>query len=84
MALAACAIIFVVGLANGLEVMEIFMTSVSLAVSAIPEGLPVIVTIVLSIGVQRMVKKNALIRRLLKQLRHWEVHLSFAQIKRER
>ena len=38
--------------------MEIFMTSVSLAVSAIPEGLPVIVTIVLSIGVQRMVKKN--------------------------
>ena len=64
LALAACAIIFVVGLANGLEVMEIFMTSVSLAVSAIPEGLPVIVTIVLSIGVQRMVKKNALIRRL--------------------
>ena len=40
------------------------MVSVSLAVSAIPEGLPVIVTIVLSIGVQRMVKKNALIRRL--------------------
>ena len=64
LALAACAIIFVVGLASGLEVMELFMTSVSLAVSAIPEGLPVIVTIVLSIGVQRMVKKNALIRRL--------------------
>ncbi len=64
LALAACAIIFVVGLASGLEVMEMFMTSVSLAVSAIPEGLPVIVTIVLSIGVQRMVKKNALIRRL--------------------
>ena len=64
LALAACAIIFIVGVANGLEVMEIFMTSVSLAVSAIPEGLPVIVTIVLSIGVQRMVKKNALIRRL--------------------
>lgn len=63
-ALAACLIVFVVGLANGIPVMEIFMTAVSLAVSAIPEGLPVIVTIVLSIGVQRMAKKNALIRRL--------------------
>lgn len=64
LALVACAVIFIVGLANGIPVMEIFMTAVSLAVSAIPEGLPAIVTIVLSIGVQRMVKKNALIRRL--------------------
>ena len=64
MALAACGIIFVVGLVNNIPVLEIFMTSVSLAVSAIPEGLPAIVTIVLSIGVQRMVKKNALIRKL--------------------
>ena len=64
MALAACGIIFAVGLFNDIPVLEIFMTSVSLAVSAIPEGLPAIVTIVLSIGVQRMVKKNALIRRL--------------------
>ncbi len=64
MAVAACGIIFVVGLMNDIPAMEIFMTAVSLAVSAIPEGLPAIVTIVLSIGVQRMVKRNVLIRRL--------------------
>ena len=64
LAIVACAIIFVVGISNGIHVLEIFMIAVSLAVSAIPEGLPVIVTIVLSIGVQRMVKRNALIRRL--------------------
>ncbi len=65
MALAACAIIFVVGFFGGnMGLLEIFMVAVSLAVSAIPEGLPAIVTIVLSIGVQRMVRKNALIRRL--------------------
>ncbi len=63
-ALACCAIIFVVGLINDLDPIHIFMTAVSLAVSAIPEGMPAIVTIVLSIGIQRMVKKNALIRRL--------------------
>lgn len=64
LALACCAIVFVVGLMNGLPPMELFMTAVSLAVSAIPEGLPAIVTIVLSLGVQRMVKRNAIIRKL--------------------
>lgn len=64
LAIAACAIIFAVGLANGIEAMDIFMTAVSLAVSAIPEGLPAIVTIVLAIGVQRLAQRNAIVRRL--------------------
>ncbi|MDO4543300.1 MAG: cation-translocating P-type ATPase [Clostridia bacterium] len=63
-ALVACAGVFIIGLLDGMPPVEIFMVAVSLAVSAIPEGLPAIVTIVLSIGVQRMVKRNALIRRL--------------------
>lgn len=64
LALVICAVIFVMGLAGGMPVMEIFMTAVSLAVSAIPEGLPVIVTIVLSIGVERMAKRNAIVKKL--------------------
>lgn len=63
-ALAICAIIFVLGLLRKEEPFQMFLTSVSLAVAAIPEGLPAIVTIVLAIGMQRMSKKNAVIRRL--------------------
>lgn len=64
LALLACAVIFTVGTMNNIPIMEIFMTSISLAVSAIPEGLPAIVTIILSIGVQRMARKHVIIRRL--------------------
>ena len=63
-ALSICGIIFVVGYLQGRELLQMFMTSVSLAVAAIPEGLPAIVTIVLSIGVQKMIKKNAIVRKL--------------------
>ena len=64
LAIIICAVIFAIGLASGMELMEIFMVSISLAVSAIPEGLPAIVTIVLSIGVTRLAKRNAIIRKL--------------------
>lgn len=61
---AFCGLIFILGSLRGEPMFEMFLTAVSLAVAAIPEGLPAIVTIVLALGVQRMIKRNALMRRL--------------------
>ena len=57
-------VIFLIGYFQGRDVLDMFLISVSLAVAAIPEGLPAIVTIVLAIGVQRMIKRQAVVRKL--------------------
>ena len=63
-ALVICVVIFIIGLLQGKEPIHMFMTAVSLAVAAIPEGLAAVSTIVLAIGVQKMVKRNAIVKRL--------------------
>ena len=63
-ALLLCFIIFIAGLIYGKEPIHMFMTAVSLAVAAIPEGLAAVSTIVLAVGVGRMVKKNAIVKKL--------------------
>ena len=63
-ALIICAIVFVAGIIQGGEFLDMFMVAVSLAIAAVPEGLPAIVTISLALGMNEMIKRNALIRRL--------------------
>ncbi len=64
LALGVVSVVFVLGYLRGEPAMTMFLTSVSLAVAAVPEGLPAVVTITLSLGVTRMVRRNALIRKL--------------------
>jgi Ca2+-transporting ATPase len=63
-AIVICIVIFAIGWLEGQKLYEMFLVAVSLAVAAIPEGLPATITIVLALGVQRMAKKNAVVRKL--------------------
>ncbi|MGZ7444071.1 cation-translocating P-type ATPase [Paenibacillus sp. TH7-28] len=63
-AIGICVLIFVIGLIQGRDLFELFLTAISLAVAAIPEGLPAIVAIVLALGVTRMSRINAIVKKL--------------------
>ena len=63
-ALVICGLVFVVGLLRGYDPLEMFLVAVSLAVAAVPEGLPAVVTITLALGMREMIRRHALIRRL--------------------
>lgn len=64
LSLSLCGVVFLVGLLRGIQWLEMFLVAVSLAIAAVPEGLPAVVTICLALGMQRMIKRHVLLRKL--------------------